>query len=70
MSKKRVPIDDLLAASNQGDGGDRGLKCPKCHCIQFRSSTGAVRNTLKIEGGIKRYRTCRACGHVFCTMER
>lgn len=69
MNKIRTPIDEMLAASSQGDG-ERGLKCPKCHCVQFSGGQRTVRNVRQIEGGIKRYRTCRNCQHVWCTVER
>jgi hypothetical protein len=70
MTKRiRVPIGTLLARSNQGEGEELGLKCPKCHCVQFRSNNGGVRNTRKILDGVKRYRECRNCGHVWVTVE-
>ena len=68
MSKVRMPIEEMLAMSSQGTA-ERGLKCPKCHCVQFRGGQ-SIRNVRHVEGGIKRYRTCRACGKVWCTIER
>lgn len=69
MSKVRVPIDDLVNRSNQGEEKSIGIVCPKCKCVQFGEGTH-VRNTRRIAGGIRRYRACRACGKVWTTTER
>lgn len=69
MSKVRVPIDDLVNRSNQGDGRPAGIVCPKCGCLQFGDGRN-VRNTRRFVGGVRRYRVCRACGKVFTTTER
>lgn len=68
MSKKRVSITDMLAASNQAEGTGLGIRCPKCHCPQFSDGRN-VRNTIRIEGAIRRYRVCRTCGHIWTTHE-
>jgi|GEM_PF-1776800 len=47
----------------------KGLKCPKCHCIQF-SDGKCVRDTDRMENAIRRYRVCRNCGRVWTTIER
>ena len=47
----------------------KGLKCPRCHCIQFRDGKN-VRNTLPVEGAVRRYRVCRACGCCWTTLEQ
>lgn len=70
MKIVRVPIQKMLdAASN----GTKGLRCPKCGCIQFGLPGRGVRDTRHTrDGAIKRYRVCRNrnCGHVWCTFER
>jgi len=53
-----------------GDGAKaRGLRCPKCHCVQFSDGKN-VRDTDRVENAIRRYRVCRNCGRVWTTMER
>ena len=53
-----------------GDGARaKGLKCPRCHCPQFRDGTN-VRNTLRVEGAVRRYRVCRNCGTHWTTLEQ
>ena len=53
-----------------GDGVHvNGLRCPKCHCIVFSEGRN-VRNTLRVEGAIRRYRVCRKCGRTWTTIER
>ncbi len=62
MRKVRRPIDELMGQARSG----LGLKCPKCACVQF----SAVRNTVPADGAIRRYRTCRNCGHIWMTVEQ
>lgn len=68
MKRIRKSIDQMLAVSNQSPDSS-GLKCPRCHCVQF-SQEGAVRNTIQVDDGIRRYRICRSCGLTFRTIER
>ena len=44
--------------------GDKGMKCPKCHCQNFR-----VLETRPGEDSKVRRRECRTCGYVFGTTE-
>lgn len=44
--------------------GDKGMKCPKCHCQNFK-----VLETRPGEDSKVRRRVCRACGYTFCTTE-
>jgi hypothetical protein len=72
MKKIRRPIEEILQGSNQAadNGHARGLKCPKCSCVQFASpGKRSVRNTVPVDGAVRRYRECRACGHVWATYE-
>ena len=45
-------------------GAGMGLKCPRCHCQNFR-----VLETRPGEDSKVRRRVCRACGYVFVTGE-
>jgi hypothetical protein len=64
----RKPIEEMLAAANQGEA--KGLKCPRCWVVQFSvKGFQGVRNTVRLDGEIRRYRTCRNCGHVWVTHE-
>ena len=56
-----------MAAAARAEG--TGIKCPRCGCLQFRDGQN-VRNTRRVKGGVRRYRTCRACGHGWTTMEQ
>ena len=47
----------------------KGMRCPKCHCIQFSDGQN-VRNTIRVENAIRRYRVCRNCGRTWTTIER
>ena len=69
MKRVRRPIEDMIGESNQEAKSARGIQCPKCHCVQFGSGRG-VRNTRPEDNGIRRYRVCRACQHVWVTHER
>lgn len=70
MKRIRTPIEDMVQNSNQGSENATGVRCSKCHCVQFRAP-GAIRNTRPMkDGSIKRYRKCRNCGHVWVTYER
>jgi len=66
MKRIRKSIEEMLGDSNQGGGPKRGIKCPRCGCMHFPS----VNHTLQVEDGVRRYRTCRACGYSFRTIER
>ena len=46
-----------------------GLVCPKCGCIQFSDGKN-VRNTVRVNGAVRRYRVCRNCGRTWTTTER
>ena len=47
-----------------GAQAGKGLKCPKCHCQNFR-----VLATRPAEDSKTRRRICRSCGYVFHTCE-
>ena len=71
MSKVRVSVSAMIERSNQGGAAKIGLHCPKCACPQFGQPGKGVRETRQtLDGAVKRYRVCRACGHVWCTIER
>ena len=56
-----------VAADNRRvamERGTKGMKCPKCHCQNFR-----VLETRPGEDSKVRRRECRACGYVFGTTE-
>ena len=67
MKRIRVPISKLLAAAN---GGEAGLRCPKCGCVQFGQPGRGIRETRQVEGFIQRVRVCRNCGHTWKTIEQ
>ena len=46
-----------------------GLVCPKCGCIQFSDGKN-VRNTVRVDGAVRRYRVCRNYGRIWTTTER
>ena len=50
--------------SRAGAQAGKGLKCPKCHCQNFR-----VLATRAGEDSKTRRRICRSCGYVFHTCE-
>ena len=50
--------------SRAGAQAGKGLKCPKCHCQNFR-----VLATRPGEDSKTRRRICRSCGYVFHTCE-
>lgn len=62
---RRYPTLAELANPDLPEDGFKGIRCPKCHCQQFR--VDATRNVV---GAIARYRVCRACGHRWRTNER
>jgi hypothetical protein len=45
--------------------GKTGLCCSQCGCADLR-----VNNTIKSDGAVVRYRSCRNCGAKFRTQER
>ena len=69
MLKVHRPIEKILDKSNQGTAASLGLKCPQCGCVQFASGKN-VTTTRRLENAVLRYRTCRACGFSFKTLER
>ena len=68
MKRVRVPVAAMLEKSNQGEE-HFGLRCSRCKCLQFGDGK-KVRNTRPEASGIRRYRVCRNCGHVWATHER
>ena len=68
---KEIPEPKSLEqmATESREGSAYGILCPHCKCVQFRDGM-SVRNTRKVHGGVKRYRTCRNCGHSWTTYER
>ena len=50
--------------SRAGAQAGKGLKCPKCHCQNFR-----VLSTRPGDDSKTRRRICRSCGYVFRTCE-
>lgn len=62
-----TPTLQAMAAGEQANG----LKCPRCGCIQFKTST-AVISTRHQWGAIVRKRVCRnqGCGFEWQTEER
>jgi len=69
--RRELPEPKSLAelAEEASDGGGLGIKCPRCHCIQFGDGK-QVLNTRKIINGISRRRKCRACGFEWHTTEK
>lgn len=49
---------------------DRGLFCPKCGMKISGIAGRCVNQTRDAIGGIRRFRTCLACGAEFTTRER
>ena len=71
MKRVHKSVDEMIAQSNQAAGG-AGLRCPKCHCVQFaQKGKQLVRNTVLGDDEITRYRVCRnpACGYTWTTVE-
>ncbi|MCK5017591.1 MAG: hypothetical protein KAS32_11030 [Candidatus Peribacteraceae bacterium] len=67
VKRVRKPIGEIMGKSSQGSG----MKCPKCHAIQFSDGKKNVIETRRTTGGtIRRRRECRACGKRFTTIER
>ena len=51
---------------------NRGLKCPRCGCSDFRAEDGRPFDcvkTVNIPGAIRRYKICRHCGKRVRTKE-
>jgi hypothetical protein len=69
--RRELPEPKSLAelAEEASGGGGLGIVCPRCKCVQI-SEGGSVRNTIRIPGGIRRYRPCRNCGYSIRTTER
>ncbi|MGD0898391.1 MAG: hypothetical protein ABR915_11185 [Thermoguttaceae bacterium] len=65
-----APAETVVRVNHRwtSDGRVKGLRCPKCWCIQFREGK-SVRNTVPVEGAVKRYRVCRNCGTAWTTLE-
>jgi len=72
MSADRRELPELKSlaelAEEASDGGGLGIKCPRCHCIQFSDGKN-IRNTVRALGAVRRYRVCRACGKTWTTTE-
>jgi len=68
MKKVRRPIEEMLAGASQGNQVS-GLICPGCGCPQFADGKN-VRNTVRVNGAVRRYRVCRNCGRIWTTTER
>jgi hypothetical protein len=63
MERKTYRLSEVTGAASQG--GDGGLRCPKCGCRDFR-----VVETRASGDRINRRRACRHCGHRVTTSER
>ena len=70
MTKRvRIPIDDLLAKSNQGEESARGIVCPECKGVQVSDGRN-IKWTRPIIGGVRRKHTCRTCQNEWYTVEK
>jgi hypothetical protein len=66
-AERRLMGDRIREAAEKAE--HKGIVCPACACVQFGEGKH-VRNTVPVEGGVRRYRTCRNCGHSWPTFEQ
>ena len=67
MKRTRKPIGEMLSASNQGES--KGIVCRDCGAVQVKGRRH-VTNTVRVEGGVRRYMDCWNCGKPITTFER
>lgn len=60
IGRKTIILSELQKQEREG-----GLACPDCGCKDFRAA-----NTVRIAGGIRRYKVCRHCGRRIRTREK
>ena len=68
MSKTPLPPPKslaTLASEARGCDGGLGMACPKCGCLRF-----ATADTVRLDGAVRRYHSCRNCGYRMRTVER